>query len=350
MSKKIYVNCRYLTQHTTGVQRYAEEICKKLSEIDENLIFVAPPKKYMLKNHTSIKIVNFGFFNGHIWEQFVLPFYFIKKRNYILLNLANTAPIFGTKNALVLHDIQFARKPRIHSFLFTAIYKAIIPLALKRSSPIITVSHESKKDILKFYKTKKEIIIAPNATSETFSSNAITETFKKKYILSISPFSYHKNFSNIIKSFLSLEDKSYQLIITGTPNKNFNFSKDDIELKNVKFIGRVTDTELKNLYQHAKCLIYPSFSEGFGLPIIEAQKCQCPVIASDIPVFHEVGGESILYCNPFDYRDIANKIELLIRDVSLCEELKNRGLINSEKYSWQRSAEKIYNAIQKQVI
>ena len=117
------------------------------------------------------------------------------------------------------------------------------------------------------------------------------------------------------------------------------------EYASIEYIGDVSNNQLINLYSNAKILIFPSFYEGFGLPPLEAMSCKCPVIISDIPVLKELYKDSALYINPNDIQDIKNMIIKLLNDDQLRNDLIQRGLEQSKKYSWKKSANKIISLI-----
>ena len=106
----------------------------------------------------------------------------------------------------------------------------------------------------------------------------------------------------------------------------------------VIFYGPATKEELTDLYKNALALIFPSLMEGFGLPGIEAMANGCPVICSDIPVFHEIYGEAAIYFNPNEGADISEKLQMVIENPQEFQSLKLKGLKQAKKYSWQKLA------------
>jgi glycosyltransferase involved in cell wall biosynthesis len=106
----------------------------------------------------------------------------------------------------------------------------------------------------------------------------------------------------------------------------------------VRFIGYVSDRKLFGLYKDAQAFIFPSLSEGFGLPGLEAMASGTPVLASDIPVFREVYSDAVLYFNPEDVDDIANKIMQILTDKNLRAALVLKGKSHIRKYSWRKMA------------
>ena len=139
--------------------------------------------------------------------------------------------------------------------------------------------------------------------------------------------------------------------MVGSINKNFASIEllGEIEKNtNIVFKGRVDDNELIELYSNAICFVYPSFYEGFGIPPLEAQACGCPVVCSNVASLPEVGGvDSVVYCDPYDVNDIREKIELVLNDKNLQNDLKIKGFENIKRFSWEESARKIIEVIER---
>ncbi|HGJ65372.1 TPA: glycosyltransferase family 1 protein, partial [bacterium] len=117
--------------------------------------------------------------------------------------------------------------------------------------------------------------------------------------------------------------------------------------QNIKYLGRVDDDKLIELYSNAVCFVYPSLYEGFGIPPLEAQACGCPIVISDIPVFKEVYANSALFFNPYDPEDMAKKIENIIDSSNMRKELIQKGFKNVKKYTWENSARQFFNILNK---
>ena len=346
----LVLNCRFLTQETTGVQRFCIEISRKLKKLHKNNIQFVSPINIIYKDlakELEIKII--GDKTGHLWEQIDLPKYLEQNNSPLLLNLANTAPLFYKNKIVTIHDIAYERFPESFDWKFRLVYKLLIPKIIKSSKHIFTVSEFSKSELIEFYKTKdSDISVVYNAVNKIFKS--VEKPFKYKYILAVSSLNYQKNFHSLIKAFNLLEDKNIKLYLVGGLNKNFaglELLKDIENNKNIIFQGRVNDDELIKLYSNAKCFVFPSLYEGFGIPPLEAQACGCPVVCSNVASLPEVGGEdSVVYCDPYNIEDIKEKIELVLGDDKLQKELIQKGFENIKRFSWEKSAQKIINIIE----
>lgn len=344
---RIAVNSRFLTQQVTGVQRYGIELARELKRIDSSIEFICPEKvvHHELKRELNAKVL--GRFSGHLWEQIDLPLYLKSVGSPLLVNLANSAPMLYGNNVVSVHDVAFERFPESFSVKFRFYYRFMIPRVLKSSKAVVTVSEFSRNELVERYGLNHEkISVVYNAVNEQFRQK--TTISDELYVLAVSSLNYQKNFHSLIKAFNLLEDKNVKLYLVGGFNKSFADVTliDDIKKnKNIVFKGRVDDDELIMLYSNALCFVFPSFYEGFGIPPLEAQSCGCPVIVSNVASIPEICGESVVYCDPYNVDDIADKISGVLRDQKLRNDMVKMGYENVSRFSWKRSAEKIYSII-----
>ncbi|WP_392558327.1 glycosyltransferase family 4 protein [Orbus mooreae] len=341
MEEVVYINGRFLTQNMTGVQRFALEICKELVKLRNDVVFLVPHSIDVNLIPKSFNLQVIGKKNGLHWEQIELPRYLKTQKNPLLINLCNRAPVFYKNNILVLHDVTFRRYPKSVSFSFGVFYKLMVPLLVKHAKQLLTVSEFSKNEIQHFYPNcKNNIEIIYNAVGEKFSSNGKLAC-EENYLLAVSSDYLHKNFHRLVEAFIQLNDPSMKLKIVGSKGK---IAEQYQAVKNIDFIGRVSDEELIKLYQNAFAFVFPSLYEGFGIPPLEAQACGCPVLSSNLSVMPEVLADSVIYFNPFDIDNIVNAFKKVMMDKNLYNELINKGYKNVARFSWIDSAIKL-NAI-----
>ncbi|AZR81695.1 glycosyl transferase family 1 [Thiomicrospira sp. S5] len=344
----IVVNARFLSQNISGVQRYAIEISRQLKILGYGVRFFAPNNLIHKELADELDVEIIGNLTGHLWEQYELPRYLSKLRNPLLLNLCNTAPLFYKNNVVTLHDIAFERYPRTFSWKFRYAYQLAIPRIARSSKKLLTDSAFSKDEISAVYgvdRNKIDIVHCSVSGRFCFSEKETTE----KYILAVSSLNYQKNFHALIQAFNLLKDKNIKLYLVGAINKNFADHKlvENIESNsNIKFMGRVNDDELVQLYSNALCFVYPSLYEGFGIPPLEAQACGCPCVVSSAASLPEACADSVVYCDPFDVSDMAKKIQLVVNDETLRGELRAKGFENIKRFSWTKSAKQIIQIIE----
>lgn len=342
----IVINARFLTQKTTGVQRYAIEICKFLPKTigDNELIFVAPNQE-LINKELPIKIIQFGKLKGNLWEQIELPIFLKRKGNPLLINFSGIAPVFYQNKITYIYDLSFKYYPETFSYLFQRAYNTLIPLSGKNSRKVITISNYVKKDIENHFNIKNiEVVYA--AQNNHFQNLNLQ---REKIILAVSSLDPRKNFNRVIQAYLSL-NTDYKLVFVGAKSKSFSDLNlnENAKNNNIIFTGYINDQELIELYNKASIFIYASLFEGFGMPPLEAQACGCPCIVSDKTSLPEVYLDSVEYCEPKSIENIKNKLELLIDNQDRREDLVRKGYKNIKRFNWELSSNKLASIIASQ--
>ncbi len=345
MSNKIYVNGRFLTQKTTGVQRVATEISNHLqTHYKEEIIFVCPNKKFLNPIAESLNCIKVGFFGGHLWEQFELPFFLFRKKVTLLLNFCNTAPLLYSKNFLVIHDVAFKVCKKWFHWKFIFVYNILFYFNLKKAKKIITVSNFSKNEIIKYYPHIKEekIEVVYLASFLKYNENKFS---KKKYYLAINSLNERKNIKVIIEAFKLLDPNIYSLKVIGEKNtKVFKVNNYEV-FSNVEFLDDVTDASLYIWIVEAKALINASFYEGFGLPALEAMSLYTPCILSDIPVYRELYGENAFFFDTVSANKLAEQV-VAMEQTDAYFEICKKGFEFSQKCSWNTTSKRYISIIE----
>ncbi|WP_447875012.1 glycosyltransferase family 4 protein [Serratia fonticola] len=340
----LFVNARYLTQERTGVQRFAEEISLSLRKIRKDLVFLSPPGIIRSNVAKKLQVQEIGTKKGHRWEQIELPRYLKKNGSGLLLNLGNTAPIFYKNQIITHHDVAYKRHPASFSKKFRLFYNIFVPLMLKKSKWLFTVSEFSKCEINDIYGYPLDkISVIYNAVNEEFKKGQAKNT--DPYFLAVSSPSFHKNFHGMLQAFSALS-KNHDVALKIIGKTTGSFSKQDFSSliktsKKIDFLGRVEDEEMIMLYQNAHAFIFPSFYEGFGIPPLEAQSCGCPVISSNTASMPEVLRDSALYFDPYNMSQMVDAMERILLNRELRLNLIEKGDENAKRYSWMNSAHKV---------
>lgn len=351
----IYVNARFLTQGLTGVQRFAEQISLELKKIRNDVVFLSPDAIIREDIASELQVVKIGKHYGHYWEQVELPTYLRKHGGGLLLNLGNTGPVFYNNQIVTHHDVTYKKFPQSYSWKFRAIYNLLVPLMLKNSRELITVSEFSKSEIGGVYEYDREkISVIYNASSSVFKNKTNTDKhkYRDKFFLAVSSPNFHKNFHGLVEAFSQAADLSdFKLKIIGEKNKNFKgIELDTIPSEGdnrIEFLGRVSDDELASLYSNAYAFIFPSFYEGFGIPPLEAQACGCPVLSSNAASMPEVLSDSAIFFNPHNKEEIVNAMHYIANNSDERLQLIERGYLNIKRFSWENSAKKLSLVIDK---
>ena len=275
-------------------------------------------------------------------------------------------PIKAKKRMVTIHDVYHLAFYHLLSFPQKMYAKQMFKKALNLSDRIITVSEFSKSEILKHTRIgEKNITVIHNGVdNHRFKLNfntVLKENVKKKYnlpdqfILFVGNIKPHKNLKNLIIALdkLQLQFRDIPLLAVG---KREGFITSDTELtkllnndskstNRLYLISSVTDAELPVFYNLATVFAFPSFYEGFGLPPLESMASGCPVIASDIPPLRECCGNAAYFFDPSNPNDIARKIEDVLSDDTLRQNLHEKGLEQSKKFSWDNCAQQTLEVI-----
>lgn len=347
------INGRYLTQKATGVHRYAFEICNKLCEMGVDF-HVAIPQDIHPDYKFSFKTVRCGSLKTHLWEQISLPRYLKSIGSPLLISFTGCGPLNYDNQIMTIHDVSHERYPEWFSKNYCRFYHFMMPRIGRKAHAVLTVSEFSKTEIVDTLgiDAKKIHVVHSNVPFHEKPSyeevlNYIPEEKSERYIIAVSSMDPRKNFIRLVEAFNQIEDKSVKLYIIGMSFKAFNTP--DLEKlisENVHLPGYIPDDQLQKMYQNAILSVYPSLYEGFGLPPLEAMTFGCPVINSDIPALHEVSQDAALYVDPYDVKDMTMKINRLLKDNSLRDDLRLKGLEQIKKYSWQKSAGQVYDLVQ----
>jgi len=359
---KIYINGRFLGQRVTGVQRYAIELVKSLNrKIAERALdstqydfcILVPPNHTDRQSFSHIPVVPVGSFSGHLWEQLSLPFH---ARNGLLINFCNTGPVFKRNQVATIHDTAVFSIPYAYSLLFRTFYKMLVRCLGKQARIVLTVSKFSRVELTsRVGISGSKIHVINNGIDHVFATKpdlSILQKFHidKPYIFSVSSINPSKNFKSTIAAFQLLQDHDIDLVIAGGWNSKI-FTHDIADLpSNIKFLGYVSDQELKALYQGAVMFIFPSLYEGFGIPPLEAMACGCPVVVSNVTSLPEVNLNAAMYCDPYRVEDIAEKIRVMLYDESLRKYYIELGYAHTRKFSWDKSMSKILQVIKQNLL
>ena len=280
-------------------------------------------------------------------EQTLLPQAARRAEIDLLHNTLNTAPAFpGVLQVTTIHDVIYRRFPETAGRLNIGV-TLLVPLAARRSRRVLTDSHASKEDIVRFLGVAPGqvdvIALGPGIPEppEPASAPTLRERLglgSAPLVLTIAAKRPHKNLERLIDAVGRLST-DVLLVVPGfaTPHER--------ELQRrageqVHFLGWIDDPDLDGLYRAATCFVLPSLAEGFGLPVLEAMVRGTPVACSSAGALPEVGGDAVLYFDPQDASAIAQALERLLTDEQLRARLREAGLAQAAKFSWQSAAER----------
>jgi glycosyltransferase involved in cell wall biosynthesis len=357
MSRHWTINGRFLSQPVTGVQRYACEIVRALDGLlaDQNpaargleIEILAPPSTEMPFPLLAIGSRSVGRIGGHAWEQFILPAH----TRGSVLSLCNTGPLVTRKHIVCIHDANTFNVPESYSMAFRALYRILLPALGRTARSVSTVSGFSQSEIVRHQiAAEGKILIAPDGHEHALRwkpchSIATRRAASRNTIVMIGSATPHKNSGLILGMCERLAAAGLTVAVVGLPDPRV-FKKDGkrVDAGNVHWLGRISDEQLAALLRDSMCLAFPSFTEGFGLPALEAMAMGCPVVVADRASLPEVCGNAALYAPP-TAADAWFKHFITLRDSeALRLQMIARGRAGAAKFSWRSSAMRYLRAM-----
>jgi glycosyltransferase involved in cell wall biosynthesis len=359
MTSTIFINGRFLTKSITGVQRYAFELLSHLDVLVEDaeyrglrLVCLAPPELNALPAWKNIEVLRVGRNRGNLWEQIDLPFHTETK---MLFSPANTGPLYVSNQVLTFHDASVFAMPEAYSLAFRVKYWFIFKNLVRTARMILTDSRFSQQELARYLRVPSERFLVIPLGGDHLQSAQPDPTILQKhglstgaYLLTVASQSRHKNFGLVLDAARLVKSRVDFVVVGGNFQHVFH-QKGKIEAEtlppNIHALGYVNDNQLKTLYENALGFIFPSLYEGFGLPVLEAMNCACPVLCSTAASLPEVGGDAVLYFDPLDANSLAAVIERFMSDPLLKSDLQRRGLKHAAHFIWEETARQTLKAL-----
>ena len=266
-----------------------------------------------------------------------------------------TAPLLltGARRVVTIHDVIPYLYPETSTRLDRLIYRRWLPLAVQRVDAIITVSEQSRADIVRHLRVGPEMVTTiPLAAGRGFRPLAEPETrpalqrygIDFPYILYVGSIEARKNLVRLLEAYARLRawSQRWRLVIVGPRRGNSSpvFSavrRLGLE-PHIHFTGHVEEADLPALYNGAELFVFPSLYEGFGLPVLEAMSCGTPVVTSNTSSLPEVAGDAAILVEPFDPEAIAGGMRQVLEDPALAASLRSRALARAGRFTWEQTA------------
>ena len=354
-----------------GNETYATNLIEALAEIDSKNLYTL----YITKKQAVERFANRW---PNVGLRFTLPHtplvripltltVELRRRPVDILHVQYTSPPF-TPCAVVntIHDLSFEHLPETFKRRSWRQMRLTIRRSAQSASHILTDSNFSRDDILKTYKLKPDRVTAtPLAASTRFQPvldpaevNRVREKYGVvgDYVLTVGSIQPRKNMPRLIRAFAALcREGSIQptptLVVVGKRawlyEETLEAAENSLVRDRILFTGYVPDTDLPALYTAARCFVYPSYFEGFGIPALEAMRCGTPTITGDRTCFPEIIADGGLLIDPFDERAILQSIVRVFGDEKLRLELREKGMKRASLYDWQETARQTLQVYEK---
>jgi len=353
----ITIDIRWL--HTSGIGTYLKNILPLvIGELYYKKICLLGNVEEMQKFNWSIDknvyLIEAQSSMYSISEQFEIANIIPKETQLYFATHYNIPLLYKGKTMVTVYDLFHVAMPNLVRGIHKRIYaNFMFNLVRKKADAIITISQFTKDELIRFTgKGSQELYPIHLGVEESwFNIDPGNNPYGKPYLLYVGNVKPHKNLSRLIRAFGMLVDKiPHDLVIIGKKDGFITGDKSVVheaaKLGNrVQFTGYVEDKLLRQYFAHAEVFVFPSLYEGFGLPPLEAMAAGCPVLVSNAASLPEVCEDAAIYCDPYNHEDIAKKILLLMKDSSLRETLRRKGVEHARKFTWEKCASETCSVI-----
>jgi glycosyltransferase involved in cell wall biosynthesis len=347
---KTYLNGRFLTQPRSGVQRYAFELISALDELAVSdarvaaldLEVLTPPGTQTGALWRNIAVRPVGRLGGHAWEQIDLARF---ARGGTLVNLCGAGPLTHERSVLALHDAAIFAHPENFAWTYRRLHQFLRPRLARRAHRLITVSAFSRVELARYCGVPESRFTVIGDSAEHILSEppetgcpARLGLEAGRYLLCVGNRTPNKNLPLAARAFAALGRSDLKLAIVGGDHASVFGEGEALAGANIVLTGRVSDGELRALYEQAALFVFPSRYEGFGVPPLEAMALGCAVVSSDAASMREVLGDAARYFTSDDANALTATLAAALDDIAAGHWSAAPGKAQAARYSWAHNA------------
>ena len=341
MTLRLALNARFATRPMSGVDRVALELTRAVLALGDGVDIVGLAPNRPLLTDLPVSIAR-GRLKGQAWEQLELPW---ARGDRLLFSPCNTGPMMVRDQAVLIHDAQPWLQPEAYSLAFRAWYRLLLPRLARRARVVLTISDYSRSQLERFgIVPPGKAQVVPNGADHILRIIPDPDTLARHnlvpggYLLALGNLSPHKNLTRLMRAAAARPVGQAPLVIAGGGNSRVFVDAGLEPPPGVRLLGRVSDGELRALYTHAMAFVFPSLTEGFGLPPLEAMLCGCPTVVSSAGAIPEVCGGASRYVDPTDEAGWTRAMVDIQASLELRQALIEKGLRRAARFTWARSA------------
>lgn len=360
---KIVIDAR---EYSSSTGRYISRLLQYLQDVDHRhnyVVLLKPADMARVEFHNprftkvSAPYKEFSFAEqlGFAW------FLYRQKADLVHFGMTQQPLLYFKKSVTTMHDLTTARfrNPDKNRTLFAIkqwVYRLVIKRVARKSKLVITPSEFVKRDLMEFAGVNAEKIIVTHEAADPIAEKPapLPALQNKKFIMYVGRPTPHKNLWRLVEAFreVQAEHPALHLALAGKKDANYRRLETQVKqagIKQIVFTDFVSESQLRWLYEHCAAYVFPSLSEGFGLPGLEAMMHGAPLISSEATCLPEIYGQAAYYFDPLDVADMAAAITTVLTDKVLQQELIAAAKKQAQKYSWHKLAEQTL-AIYSQVL
>lgn len=391
----------------TGTEWYSYHVLKNLLAIDNHNRYLwysdrpfRPELGEIIKQYKNVRGKVLAWPLVYLWTIIRLSLEMLFHRPKILFVPAHVLPLIHPRRTLLtIHDIAFKREKSVYIEPLTSPEKRWIKniailfckyislfrgrhfvydpttylnwstrYGLRHAKKIIAVSQATKDELVAVYQVRpdKVAVVHNGYDRQSYYPIKASEKIKKvlskhdlnfPYLLYVGRLEKKKNIPLLVEAFALLKENhpeiKEKLVLVGLAGYGYNEVKYIIEEYNLNaeviILGWLEEEDLPAIHCGARAFVFPSRHEGFGIPVLQALACALPTLVSDLPVFREIVGESVLYFDKDDKMDLAEKMYRLLSDGNLRRSLREKGLVKAKSFSWEKCAEETLRVMESMV-
>jgi glycosyltransferase involved in cell wall biosynthesis len=289
----------------------------------------------------------------YYYEQARLPGQLRERHIDLVHSLGYVGPLFPSCPAVVtIHDLNYRwfRNRGLKALVRNLALRAFVRLSARRAQHVIAVSRYTRDEIVSFFRLPQDKVtvvheapkvVAPPPLDVALSGDTLQRLgIAPPYFLAFSSLSPNKNIARLVAAYRQAHAAGrikQALIVVGHKLRDSSGPAEADGL--IRYTGYLERDDLQTVLQQAYALLFPSYYEGFGLPVLEAMACGVPVVCSRAASLPEVGGDAALYFDPYSIDDIASKIVEVAQDAELRQSMRTRGYRQVETFSWEKAAQ-----------
>ena len=334
--------------HRTAALYAAALLERRGAGADVEVLAPRPPPDDPALRALEPRVVPSRLGSGQAWEMLALP---RAARGRLLVSLCNLAPVAHPRSVVMIHDAQAALYPRDFSRRQVAAYRLLLPLVARRARRVLTVSEFARRSLVEHGVAPEEkIAVVHNGADHLLRVPPDEGALEahglapRGYALALGSTKGYKNLARLFEAFDHPDLHDLPLVVAGGPSGAAYEARGWTPPRAARFLGPVSDAALRALYAGAAMFLFPSRTEGFGLPPVEAMSCGCPVIAARAGAMPEVCGDGAVLVDPEDAMAWREAV-LALCERSAAASLAAAGAARAERFSWARAGERLWACV-----